>query len=60
MSRRGRRAKRRYRVLDTVLRERHHVHIAFDDDDAAGGPDRGPRLRKPVELSSFLEERRFR
>ena len=59
MRRRSCRAQGRDRVLDTVLRERHDVHIALDDDDAAGGPDRTPRLHEPVELAALLEECRL-
>src|SRR5258708_6268297 len=57
---RGSRSERRDGVFDTVLCERHHVHVAFDHDRAACRADRRPRLDKTVELASLLEERGLR
>ena len=60
VDRRRRRAERRHRVVDAVLRERHDVHVAFDDQHPAGVADRVARKIEAVELSSLREERRFR
>jgi len=38
VGRRSRGAQRRHGVLDPVLRERHHVHVALDDDNAGPQP----------------------
>ena len=58
--RRGRGAERRHRVLDAVLRQRDDVHVALDDDDAAGVADRVARQEQAVELAALREQRRFR
>ena len=60
MDRRSRRAERRDRIGDAVLRQRHDVHIAFDDQHLAGGANRIARVQQPVELAALLEERRLR
>src|SRR5260221_1429621 len=57
---RGSRSERRDGVFDTVLCERHHVHVAFDHDRRCYRADRGTRLAKTVELASFLDERVLR
>ena len=56
MDGRRRRAQRRNGVLDAVLRQRHDIHVAFDDEDAAGIANRVSREIEAVELFSLRED----
>src|SRR5207253_7773288 len=53
-------AKRSHCVTDAVLTQRHHVHIALDDDHALRIPDGTPCLKQPVKFAALFEERRLR
>ena len=55
VDRRGCRAERRDRITDPVLGERHDVHIALDDDDAAGIANCAATLVKTVEFAPLFE-----
>ncbi len=52
--------ERGHRVVDAVLGERDDVHVALDDDDAAGIADRVTREEEAVELAALREQRRLR
>ena len=60
MARCRRCSKRCHRVFDAMLGKRHHIHVAFDDHGRARRTDRRSRLKKPVELVAFHEQRRLR
>src|SRR4029450_9314279 len=56
---RRRRAERRYRIADTMLRERDDVHVALDDHHLAGVANRAAGQVQAVKLAAFGEDRRF-
>ena len=60
VDRRRRGTQRRHGVFDTVLRKRHHVHVALDDHDPAGSADCRTRLKQAIELAALGEQWRFR
>ena len=53
-------AQRRHRVAEAQLRQRHHVHVAFHHQRAAGLADGAARLVQAVELLALVEQRRLR
>ena len=53
-------AQRRHHVVDARLRERHHVHVALDDEQPLRMPSRAPRAPQPVQLAALPEHRRLR
>ena len=53
----GRGAERGDDVFDAVLRECHHVHVAFDHQHAIDFSDRGLRLKQAVQLAALAENR---
>ena len=50
-------AQRGHAVADAELGQRHHVHIAFDDQNAAGFFDGGAPFMQAVEVAAFVEQR---
>ena len=55
-----RRPQRGHRVGITPLGQRHHVHIAFDDQCVALGAQPLAGFEQAVEFLPFVEDRRFR
>ena len=60
MGRCCRRAQRRHGIADTVLGQRHDIHVAFNDDGRIGLTQRLTRLRQAEKLAPLLEQRCFR
>ncbi len=60
MIRRGGRAQGRHCIFHAVLRQGHHVHVAFDHDHALLRADGFLRLEQAVEFVAFFEQRCFR
>ena len=58
--RRGRRAQRGDSILNPMLSQRHHIHVAFHNQRLAAGPDGFLRLEQTVQFAPLLEQRRFR
>ena len=56
---RRRRAQRRHRVGDALLRQADHVHVALDHDDLAFLPDRLAGLPQAVQFLPLGEQRRL-
>ena len=54
------RAQRRDGVAEARLRERHHVHVALDDQRVARLAQRGAGLVQAVQLAALDEQRRLR
>ena len=53
------RAERGHRISDAVLRQRHDIHVALDDDHHPCVADRLPGLEQAIELASLHEQRRL-
>ena len=50
-------AQRSHAVADAELRQRHHVHIAFHHQNAAGFFNRRTAFVEAVEVAAFVEQR---
>ncbi|TSE23007.1 hypothetical protein Taqua_01934 [Tepidimonas aquatica] len=53
-------AQRGHGVADTVLGQRHHVHVAFHHQRAAGLADGLAGLEEAVQFLALVKQRRFR
>ena len=55
----GRGAERCDHILNAVLRQRHHIHVALNHEHAIDFSDRSLRLKQAVQLSPLAEYRRL-